>query len=545
MNLEKKRPEAEEPGAHEEARTANPTVAEPRPAVRIAADGDLAEVVDALEAALIEAGAPIYQRAGELVRVVDGEPPRRGLKRDPAAPVIAPFTDVALQVEITRHVEIWRPAKSAKAKAMMRRVDCPLELARALRHRGTWKVGALAGVVEHPVVLPDGRVLWTNGYHAETGLLFHAPPDTYHAPHGKPTKGAAARALAKLRELLAGFPFVAPVDESVAVALLLTMFVRPVVATSPAFSVNATAPGTGKSFLVRLASIVASGREPALMTASADPKELQKLLFAALLQGDEHIAIDNVVGVLDSPALNALLTAPRYQDRVLGVSKTASAPNAAVVSINGNNLVIAGDLTRRVLECRLDAQCERPAERRFAFDPTDKVRQSRAVYVAAAVTVLQAYAQQRADAGVDLAPFGSFEDWSAMVREALVWHGMPDPCESMRNLEAEDPERSALGAMLAAVGAAFGESEWLVGDLLGAVDGGRQAKLAGERAVSPDAAAALREALRRVCERNNELSAKACGWWLRKVERRVVDNARFVKVREDRLGALWRREAVA
>lgn len=510
-----------------------------RPSVAIEADGDLARVVDDLEAALLKAQAPIYVRAGELVRVIDGEAPRRGLQRDAAAPLIVRFSDVALQVEITRHVEVLR---RNKRRGDLVRIDCPLALARALRERREWAFPQLAGVVEHPIVLPGGDVLWTRGYHADTGLLFHAEPYAYHAPYLNATIDDARAGLDKLRELLAGFPFVEDVDEAVAVAMLLTMFVRPVLATAPAFSVNATAPGTGKSFLVRLASILASGREPALMTVADDPAELKKVLFAALLQGDEHIALDNVVGVLDSPALCALLTSPRYQDRVLGASETVGLPTSAVLTINGNNVTIAGDLTRRVLECRLDAQCERPAERRFQFDPVEEVRTMRADYVFAAVTVLQAYAKQ--SARVDLAPFGSFEEWSRAVREPLVWLGMADPCASLRHLEEEDPERAALRSMLSTVGAVFGADEWRVADLLELADPRKQPDLVDGRSVPPEQREALREALRQVCERNGELNARACGRWLRRVAGRVLGGTRFVKARDSDVGIVWRRQAV-
>ena len=507
--------------------------------VMIEGDGDLARVVDELEDALVVAGAPIYVRAGELVRVIDGESPRRGLERDPAAPLIVPHTDVTLQITATEHVAIHKRNRKTKN---VERVDCPLALARALREKKVWSFRELAGVVEHPIVLPDGRVLWTSDYDQATGLLFHAPPYAYESPIDKPTRHDAEIELQRLRDLLAEFPFVEPVDESVAIAFVLTFFVRPVVPTAPAFLVNATAAGTGKSYLVRLPSILASGREPALMTLADDPAELKKVLFAALLQGDEHIALDNAVGVVDSAALCALLTAPVYQDRLLGASRTVRLPTSAVVTINGNNLIAAGDLTRRVLEVRLDAQCERPAERRFDLDPIEEVRAQRGDYVLSCITILQAYAM--AGERVDVAPFGSFNEWSRMVREPLIWLGMPDPCASQRHLEDEDPERTALQAMLSAVGSVFGVDEWSVGDLIAAADSRRQAELVAGHVVDADARVALEVALQQVCERNGELNARACGRWLRRVSGRVIGGSRFVKARESNVGAYWRRQAV-
>ncbi|WP_292482028.1 hypothetical protein, partial [Mesorhizobium sp.] len=50
-----------------------------------------------------------------------------------------------------------------------------------------------------------------------------------------------------------------------------------------------------------------------------------------------------------------------------------------------------GDLNRRTIQIRLDAQCQRPEERRFEFDAIDLALRRRPELVAAALTVERAY----------------------------------------------------------------------------------------------------------------------------------------------------------
>lgn len=53
------------------------------------------------------------------------------------------------------------------------------------------------------------------------------------------------------------------------------------------------------------------------------------------------------------------------------------------------------------------------------------IKQNRPLYIAAALTVLKAYAAHGDP--LMLTPLDSFEDWSWRVREALVWLGEEDP----------------------------------------------------------------------------------------------------------------------
>ena len=45
-------------------------------------------------------------------------------------------------------------------------------------------------------------------------------------------------------------------------------------------------------------------------------------------------------------------------------------------------------------------------------------------------------------------PFGGFDDWSIRVREALIWLGEVDPCETVSKVRENDPQRVRLMAVV-------------------------------------------------------------------------------------------------
>ncbi len=193
--------------------------------------------------------------------------------------------------------------------------------------------------------------------------------------------------------------------------------------------------------------MLATGYYAPVIAQGRSEEELEKRLGAALLAGDASVSIDNCARPLESSFLCMMLTQQQVKVRILGQSIQPELPCNAFVTATGNKLTLVGDLTRRSLRCSLDPKMERPELRRFDFDPVEMVRERRADLVAAALTLLRAYwvSGER----VDVSPFGSFETWSRRVREALVWLGCADPCATVENVRADDPERAALAAVLA------------------------------------------------------------------------------------------------
>jgi hypothetical protein len=83
--------------------------------------------------------------------------------------------------------------------------------------------------------------------------------------------------------------------------------------------------------------------------AGRDAEESEKRLGAALLAGQPLVCIDNISGALSGDALCQYIERHRPQVRVLGKSELIAVETAGVTwYANGNNLIISGDLCRRV-----------------------------------------------------------------------------------------------------------------------------------------------------------------------------------------------------
>lgn len=219
---------------------------------------------------------------------------------------------------------------------------------------------------------------------------------------------------------------------------------------------------------------------------------------------------------MQSDLLCQAITADTIKVRPLGASAQVEIPSTTLWSANGNNLVLAGDLPRRSLLCRLDPGCERPEERQFSFDPLERVRQNRTGYVSAILTILRAYiVAGRPDMGGT--PFGGFGQWSALVRGALMWVGEPDPCASRDAIMDEDPELGQLRTLLTLWWQEFGKSAIKIKRLI-------------ERCHSNDSG--LFEVLDDIAgERNGPgVNARRLGHWLKRHKGRVVDGLRLVQV---------------
>ena len=99
----------------------------------------------------------------------------------------------------------------------------------------------------------------------------------------------------------------------------------------------------------------------------------EKRLGASLLAGDTIVAFDNCNAPVNSPLICSALTQRWTRIRVLGLSRQADAPTSVLFTATGNNLILAGDLTRRSIRCELDAKCERPELREFDCQSEDGV----------------------------------------------------------------------------------------------------------------------------------------------------------------------------
>lgn len=152
---------------------------------------------------------------------------------------------------------------------------------------------------------------------------------------------------------------------------MLTGIVRTALMTSPMFAYTAPTPRTGKSLLVDIACILSHGHVAPVIVASSTFEERDKQLQAALAGGDTIVALDNQNSdeALTSDALSQMLTQPIVKVRPFGQNKEMlEYPSMSVISVTGNNLAVAKDLTERTVLCQVDAKMEVPGSRKFTFN---------------------------------------------------------------------------------------------------------------------------------------------------------------------------------
>jgi putative DNA primase/helicase len=495
-----------------------PPTPSPRRLIQIVG-GKLPAIVDDAEDALIASEPDLYRYGGQLVRPVLEEVPAADMTR----------TQVHRLLPVTRSYLVDILTTAAQWQRFDRRVrdwvdvDCPDKVADVyLAREGRWRLPALVGIINAPMLRADGTHLDKPGYDERTGLLFRTDGVTFGRVPARPTRADAEKALHLLNDLISTFPFVGDGDRSVALSAILSALDRRAMDAAPMHAFSAPVAGSGKTMLVDLCSMIATGRKAPVLDQSKDDLETDKRLVAALLRGGAIIAIDNVDRPLDSALLcQALTSSGVMQLRVLGSSRDVDVPNTAMFYATGNNLVLAGDLTRRTLLCRLDPGCERPELREFTCDPLGMAREDRPEYVVAALTILRAYLT--AEKRITINPLGSYETWSRRVREALVWLGCADPCKTMASARRSDPVTSQLSNVISAWRSNVGIDKHMT--VQAVVEMANRVDLSGAYGY-PD----LREALLAVAVEGREINVRRLGKWLSKNEDRVIDRHKIARV---------------
>ena len=285
----------------------------------------------------------------------------------------------------------------------------------------------LVGIVNTPVFGRNGTLLTAPGYHPDARLLY-VPAPGFDVPPipARPTPAdvAAARALI-CDELLGDFPFVSPAERAHAVALLLLGFLRGMVdGPTPLHLIEKPSPGTGATLMVDAIATILTGAGASVMTEGRDDDEWRKRVTAKLRQVPTILLIDNLRLKLDSSAVAAALTAPFWEDRILGQSEMARLPIRCLWIATGNNPEFSNEMARRLVRIRLDANVERPWQRSGFRHPDlmTWVRANRARLVAACLTLCQAWIAEGRPRGTRT--IGSYENWAQVLGGVLEVAGI-------------------------------------------------------------------------------------------------------------------------
>src|SRR5262249_55540096 len=151
-----------------------------------------------------------YQREGLLVRLRrDNRPKSRLLTRPPHHTWIEQVPPSILRERLAANAR-WQKVTDKGTKEE----HPPSWSVSAVQDRGSWEgVRHLEGVVDYPVLRPDGSLLCTRGYDDDTGLYLEYRGKMPAVPDD-PDKDAAIDARDSLLEVTADFPFAAEMHKS-------------------------------------------------------------------------------------------------------------------------------------------------------------------------------------------------------------------------------------------------------------------------------------------------------------------------------------------
>lgn len=432
--------------------------------------GKLHEAVSKAENVLISKNVGIFQRGGQLVRIIaeKSKAKKKNLVERAADSLVLAEVDSIYLAEVLGKQANWTRYDERTEEWVLR--DCPDRVAKTLICRRQWNIPILSGIIQAPTLRSDGSILEKPGYDEETGLFFDPGSTRFETVPEQPSKDDALSALEILKDLLKGFPFENDESESVAISGILTGLIRKSIRTAPAHAIDAPKMASGKTLLADVVGLVATGKSNSVIPQSENEAEEKKRLLAVLAEGDPIVCYDNIERPFGSAALCSVLTQERFKDRLLGQSRSLSVPTNATFLVTGNNLVFVGDTSTRVILCRLDPKCERPEERFFDTDLRQTIPENRSELVIAALTILRAY-HVAGRPEQDIRQFGRFEEWSNWVRSSLVWLGMADPCKSRKEIENADPVRKSLGAALQSLYEYWGNLSFRISEIIKKAEG--------------------------------------------------------------------------
>jgi hypothetical protein len=308
----------------------------------------------------------------------------------------------------------------------------------AVLARGYWKgIPHLEAVIDHPVLRPDGTILEQRGYDPDTGLLL-AKQVKVPKVLDYPTKDDAVAACRLLfDEVTSDFPFKNPVHQAAWLAAQLTPLARYAFeGKAPLFLVDANQAGSGKGLLLHSTCRIVTGCDFAVTHYTNDENELRKRITAHAMAGTEMVLFDNITGDFGCGVLDGALTGTTWEDRILGVNRVFRGPLNTTFYGTANNAAVVGDTMRRVLPIRLETPLQEP-EKREGFRHEHLlvyVEENRGKLLAAALSILRAFCAAGRPKQ-KLEPWGSFEEWSELVRGAIVWARLPDPVGTRLHLK--------------------------------------------------------------------------------------------------------------
>ena len=280
----------------------------------------------------------------------------------------------------------------------------------------------LNALITHPFVRRDGSLVDMPCYDEQTGVCADFSTDSLQTVPQKPSQDDLINALRTLWRPWSAFSFASEADVGAMLSAVLTIVARPALRIAPAYMFDAPVPGSGKTFAASALGAIVCGDRYGItpyVSGHGAETEMSKRLVTMLMAGEQFWLIDNVTGYWKSAVMAGLLTSGRVKERLLGGNVLFDGSSRMMICATGNNASLDRDLGRRFIKIRIDPGMENPQSRCFTFNPVETALRSRLQIAQAALVLIRGHRSAGAprfakgDAG--------FDDWSALVRDCVLW----------------------------------------------------------------------------------------------------------------------------
>lgn len=245
-----------------------------------------------------------------------------------------------------------------------------------------------------------------------------------------------------INDLYSEFCFQERQDYINTIAGLLTPFLKglfPSFSTRvPVFFYMANRERAGKDYCANITGIVHEGhaiQEPPICNGDKggnNNDELKKKVLSAMIAGKKRLHFANNRGYIDNAVFEAIITAEKWSDRILGRNEEITLDNEIDFSLSGNvGVGFTADLANRSRFIRLFLEVEDANSRQFKNPDLHKwVKDSRSLILSALYALVKNWVEKGMPKGS--VPFSSYPEWADICGGVMEAAGYDSPCNRDR-----------------------------------------------------------------------------------------------------------------
>lgn len=378
----------------------------------------------------------VFSGLGTLVRLER----REVIKDRPKEYAIAPMTVDQVHGTLLRAADWIKELVSERDGVTHSPTKPDKDYARDLLAFPSESLPRLDSIIQSPRYTSSGTLLLKPGYYPSEGIFFDPRGELPMDPiPSHPSDEDILWAKEQLEEVFGQFPFKSKSDKAHAIGRPIAIFGRRMInGVTPLHSTEAFDPGTGKGLLEHVIALITRGQYAELTVLPECEKELAKTILSLMVSGSEFVIFDNAdeKRTINSATLASVLTAEIWKGRELGYSQILSAPNIQHWAINGNNVKMNTDISRRTIRTRLHANTDQPWMRTGFKHPKLKtwIKENRGQIVRAYLILIQNWISTGCKPGDKL--LGSFEEYCEFVGGVLASAGIDGFLDDLQDFYA-------------------------------------------------------------------------------------------------------------